>query len=340
MRDGLLTVATKQPLEERLPGYEQVSGEGAPRATWDIDQAMIGVTSTAYMRLREPPPLWASVCRYGRVLRTKFVPSGTRIVNFTISEAELASPTSTVRIRVVDAVDGQPVGGARVGLFPRGRHGLGKEISSTGIAEYTRISRGKKSLSIVASGYEWVSEEIEVEGSELIDLTYRLWPARSVVGRLIDERGAPVKACIIAIPIGRDAPNEGSTLFWTSDSNGFFKLHPLGARPYSVRLEDEDWVSRPMTIDLREVVPDNLVIECSAGVLVGIRFESCPSLLLATIRDQNGIVTGKQVVRAMRAGPWRLLPAVYDLEVEQSDGKRWTKPLLVAANTTEIVIRP
>jgi hypothetical protein len=123
-----------------------------------------------YLELEAREPLWVSAALRHRVVAKQRVEPGQSIVVFAIDESELFAELATVRMRVVDAVSGRPVPGARVELDDQQSSGLGMETDAEGRAELRHLRPGLLVLSVTKDGASCDRLQVRLEGGESLEL--------------------------------------------------------------------------------------------------------------------------------------------------------------------------
>jgi hypothetical protein len=332
----VLAVATSSPPGDRLAatledGYESYGrGIYRPYAPVDADEAEIGEKYTGILELAQPLPAYVSATLADVVLQTQFAPWNAEEVVFHLSTAELEGRMGSLRLRIVDADSGRPITHGRVGLHANGHYGTGLEIiDPNGYVVFDAQPPGPRHLSIVASGHEWVVEQVRIEAGHVTDLgTYRLNRPIAITGEVVDENDRPVRAWVSLWPLERyDATQRINEHFcWHTDEYGRFAISPAGRHKYVVRLNDEEWSGDPFVIDASEGSVQGLKLRAKPSSSVTVSFDpETPRGARLCVTDSKGLPVAERAVEPKRKASVRLAPGRYRLTVslgEDSFGDR------------------
>ncbi|HUR29328.1 MAG TPA: carboxypeptidase-like regulatory domain-containing protein [Planctomycetota bacterium] len=266
---GIVPVATREPPGKRIEGVMAHLGNNkygvgnlwnyGPRAK------LLGRDFLGLLVLDCERPLYVSLMQFQSVLRTERVEEGQEEVTFIVSLQELLANLADVRLRVVSADDDRPVRGVRLAL------GDGFEQQSTsstdvqGSAEFKGLAPGSYELTFAADGFENLTQRFDAPSAGRIDLgTIALGRELRLTGRALDDGGAPHP---VKFAVGACFPEE-HRIDWIREEraackpDGSFEIQGLGRRRYALRTKNYDepnaanspetWVSRVVTIDLRD----------------------------------------------------------------------------------------
>lgn len=322
----VLAVATASPPGDRLAptledGYESYGrGTYRPYSPADTDEPEITEAYSGILELAQPLPAYVSATLADVVLQTRFVPADAEEVVFQLTTAELEGQMGGLRLRLVDADSGRPITKGRVGLHANGKYGTGLEIiDSNGYVVFDNEPPGPRHLSIVASGFEWVVEQVRIEAGHVTDLgTYRLNRPVTIAGQIVDEYGSPVRAWVSLWPLERyDATQRINEHFcWRADEHGRFTISPAGRQRYVVRLNDDDWSGEPVVIDTSEGSVQGLRLRARSSTSVNVSFDpETPRGARLCVTDSRGLPVAERAVEPRQKAQVRLAPGRYRLAV-------------------------
>jgi hypothetical protein len=182
-------------------------------------------------------------------------------VQFT-SPQQNTDPPGSVSGRVVNAVTGEPVRGAQVGLqnYSRGGTYQAATTDGTGTFAAANLQPGDYFVQATHANYQGIlglpnpSQMVTVASSqESSGVTLRLMPGGTISGKVLDDGGEPVSGC----PVWALGPGQGGSPAaymqkgWaTTNDKGEYKFDALTADRYVVyaRCQDSLPVERPLAV--------------------------------------------------------------------------------------------
>lgn len=279
--------------------------------------------------LRCDPPVHVSLVHFHSVLATQRVDPGVDEVTFIVSPPDLDTGSATVRLRVVAARTGEPIGGAEIELSSSGSGNNSGTAGSDGVALLTNVARGRLELLVHVPRRELLRRAVVAETGTITDLgDVALDEAVEVHGRLVDDRGAGVStdyALGVLDPATGAIELDGNRVE-TSGVDGAFASTGLGRRQYVLRTlnhdalhdderEETTWVSGNQIVDARAGSVPALVVQLRPAALLLLRVaDGSPDGLRFRVDDQDGreLVSGRFYGPGPRplklpAGPYRVV---------------------------------
>ena len=161
-------------------------------AQWDREMNPVeGFAGT--LRLQSAAPAHVALLQRHLVLQQQVVQPGQTEVRFVVDIDALAQLAASAVVRVVDAVTGAPIEGARLRLHTSNMTGPGVETDADGRAVAEGLSPGLLRCEISAEGTEQMYTTVEVEPGQRLDLgEVRLGAELPLSGRVFDSDGEPV----------------------------------------------------------------------------------------------------------------------------------------------------
>jgi hypothetical protein len=249
---------------------------------------------------------------------------------------QLAACFGEVRLRVVDAITGQPIDGCRVNCFSPDEGGDGYSLTAQGTAVFERVPAGPLPISIMACGHGAISTHVSVKAGVVNDLgTFQMEPATSIRGSITDLTGRPfVRPLINLVPLDDYkvdqrlgslwtghylATNSGCTLF-ALDTNDDGEFTALNVKPgrFLLRMDygpfgRREWCIRPLVLDTTGGNIEGLRIQAQRGTAVQVRPDpDLPEDTWVRILDSDqNPVRDEDFSRSHTTTPLFLLPGSY-----------------------------
>jgi hypothetical protein len=238
-----------------------------------------------------------------------------------------------VRVRVLDADNGEPLKSAKVALLfiSQATGGGGVSVDNHGDVFFEHRPPGLWTLSISAPEYEWIHEGVRVEAEGDTDLgTYRLAHGISIEGTIGDDRGAPVPIALALVPLeGPDPSKEHETgiAYAPSKSGDHFAIHRVGRKKQVLRAGplptrgkvDEHWTFKPVMVDTTNGSKRDLAIHCVVGTHVVFHATSATTGELRIV-DLDGLPVTELMASDRYANECYLAPGSYSAQL-RSGGK-------------------
>jgi hypothetical protein len=205
------------------------------------------------------PALIALLAMLAGSASAQVVFGGTR---FTTTPEQNTDPPGSVTGRVVNAVTGEPVRGALVGLQNYSRGGTSQSVTTDGAGAFAaaNLAPGEYFVQVTHANYQGIlglpnpSQIVTVASSqESSGVTLRLMPGGTISGNVLDDGGEPVSGCPVFVlgpgQGGSPAPltQKGSA---STNDKGEYKLDALTADRYLVyaRCQESLPVERPLAV--------------------------------------------------------------------------------------------
>ncbi len=317
----------------RRPGEQDVRNLRLPDGTalGELPPNVCGV-----LELSEPPPVFASLVVHDFVLRTVPVPLGADEITFSITRAELKALPGSVRLRVVDALDG---------LLPRNlelrideRPLLAEPWTSLdrdGSITLTNLLPGWANLTISVPERESIAERILVQPGVQTDLgTYRTQPLSlaEIRARVLDEQDAPAKVQFNVFPLERyEAVHEVlARRIFRSTAEGDLTIDSFGPGRYLIVANEPGWISVPVLADttFRRRVQVEIRVAKGTSVALRLRADPPPDAHLS-IQTSTGLPVADSKCRNGVTMRFHLAPGNYSAELRDGDTWLWSESLAV-----------
>jgi hypothetical protein len=301
-----------------------------------------GPTSRSEVTLSLPVPLprYISISHESTVIASRELTERDDLIELTIPAEAFASHTTNVRLKVVDAANGAPIAQARVGINPPGVYRTGThETDADGIARIDDVGRGRCYLTIVAKGYEWVHEDAVADAGRETDLgVFRLAPATTISGRVVDAGGAVSGVEVLAFPLDRfEKTRETRRAFpATSGASGGFSIPSLGRGKYLLRVASSEWIAPPTIVDTSGGAVVDASLRVARGFEVRFAIEEPIADTWLAIVDAAAVPVHEQSIGSDRSIAVRLLPGKYTWKVESAERVFASRPFTVVARALEI----
>lgn len=316
-RVSVTAVATRESPGANLPltlqrnhgSYGIGTYRGAGSTNGGLTQEESGRWS-GILELDEPLPAYVSAVVDTVVLETRVVQPGTEEVAFTLTGDQVAGALGGLHLRVVDAENDKPLAGGWAALNNLNYSESGKQLDESGEAHITQRPPGLYELDLRIEGYEHFEDVVEVEPGKLRDLgTYRLNPAVSIQGIVVDARDHPVTTRLRIFPRSESALGVPPLGIWEigSDHEGKFRVGGLGRRDYVILVG-----AVPLLVNTRAGSRENLRIRMETGsdVVFMMPLVSPPDAMIE-IATHDGLpayrsnCAGEVLTLSLAPGAWR-----------------------------------
>ncbi len=340
---GLHVVATTQAIAGDLPAVESTSvGDleaGRYRSAYEADTKVGASDPDGELQLDRPAPVHATLLLRHLVLARQIVAPAQSELTFTLDAKEVLDRLTTVRLRVLDAVTGQPVSGAFAALESSQGGGARAKTDADGVAVSEQVPPGLSALQVNAKGYESLWTLVRVPAGGTLDLgDVTLHPPVPLRGRLLDGDGKPVSGSLQWTPLDtmtfpRELVNRRNT---STDGDGEYTLS-LGKRRYVITARSSDGRvgvaiaegGAPQACDVRMVTPVEVFLVAKGDPLVA---------YVATVRDHDGVpIAAVRIEPRWREQTLRVPPGDYTLEVHD-DGDRLVHTQKLSARAAAITL--
>jgi len=320
LESDVTVVATASPPPDAWPRAS------FSRATWKPKWG----ESRGTLDLRAPPPLHACVVFAGRVIAALPIEPDTTALRFTIDLALLEAQFATLRMRLVDAITGDPITRAFAGVS-----GLNGSIHADpsqlpeipdGVHELERLLPGRRQLCITLAGRATHTIVVDLPAGGLLDLgDVELLEPIELHGVVVDEHGAPLKIelRVVGYDAAGDAQLEGSRFITESDALGRFTVTTSQPR---IRLQPNQagsFAIAPLLVDVAaaSVAKSELRFALQRGHAVTLRSPSGDdSLRRVALRSADGELLSRPTFDGPSSSRVNLAPGDYRVVVER-DGR-------------------
>ena len=295
-------------------------------------------------QLHGPFPRWVSACVGTAVVDSaQIAADAPEEVVLSIPEEHLFFEPVTVRLSVVDAANGLPIPGARASLLPHGSHAFGAhETDARGEVAIQRVKPGAWQLTVLASGYEWIREDVSIARAADCDLGVRaLARATTLEGRVVDESGRPLpRFGLVSFPRGRfEATRETrASLIASTDGEGWFLLQGLGPHEHVLRAADPEWFLDTRTADTSAGSVRGLELRASRGRSVAFVLDAPVIDGLLRVVDASGTPVRELSCGGSTRVSCRLGPGEYELTLDASESPSERSTFVVGARDLDIAV--
>jgi hypothetical protein len=244
---------------------------------------------TGVLELFEPLPLYVSATVRNVVIESKLIPEGATEVTFNISLDQVKACFGEARLRVVDALSDLPLNDCVVELGQLAAPRAGSPGDKESEIVFQHVQRGPVALRIIARDHETIQEEVRIEPGKLNDLgTYRLQPAISIQGVVLDPSGKPARLSSMSlIPLDGFDPGRQRGVFvgggyivngvpWSSfetDEFGGFRAMNVRRGKYLLRLVGLNSPPCLLVVDTTGGSVDGLRLQAAQGPKVTFHFD-------------------------------------------------------------------
>ncbi len=130
---------------------------------------IMDATVLGSLRLLEPPPLHVSIFSGNVLVATQHIEAAPRKLLFMLDAAAIAAQRGGVRVRMLEAEGGTPLGGVTVFLEGSATL-LDQRTAADGLAQFPNLTPGLYLLQCVAEGRVSEMREIEIEPGQSLEL--------------------------------------------------------------------------------------------------------------------------------------------------------------------------
>jgi len=280
-------VATKDAPRSSIPEAREGNGHVADGVyhTWD------GVATAAgepILEVLAGPPVHVSLVLGETVLETQVVEAGAEVVTFVFAPETVQEVTSTVRLRLVSGVDGEPLA---LGDIEVNRNSVymfrGTEWSQT-------FPPGEYRFAFQSWGYATRYRTLTLAGGEELDLgDIALEPETRITGRVFDAEGRPARATFeLGLRDDQGRVSFRDSMNWMTDHEGNFEIGGLAPGRYVLHTVGDLELALPEDGEAPEAfVLPNTELSTLAGSLEGIELRLARAGFLA-LRGAEAVARG------------------------------------------------
>lgn len=296
---------------------------------------------TGYLRIKESPPLVASLVARDLVLDEVLITDATRVLTFVV-DAERT--TGSVSGRVVDA-EGAPVqAGVVLVPDPRNEAYALEECGEDGRFELQNVAPGPWTLVTQEPGYAKALRDVRVSPGVDHDLGDLVLPAGArVTGRVFDPDGRPLGAEVWVGLVGSLTVPEGLGLYPSErfDENGYFGVFGLPRSTVLVGLRGgADWAWNPLVVDLRSGDADDLTLVARKGTAISVGLSHVLDLpMTVSVSDAAGLALWTERVLPGETNGLCVVPQDYTAVWTAPSGEEKRVTFPVGAKPLEIVFQ-
>ena len=288
-----------------------------------------------------PGPAWISFCVGPDVLAGAAAPGPGKMLELVVPVDRLPKRV-VATLRVVDQATGTPIVGARAGLRAPGTFGpAASESDAEGVVRIDGVQSGRRWLTVLASGYQWLQHEIVVpDTGREVDLgTLALSCVTAIRGHLVGPACAAVE--VHAFPLERfDATRDLRRSFAARpDAPGYaFEFRGLGRERYLLRLEGGEAAARPLVVDASRGDVGGVELVCERGNEV--RFEFAEPLAdgLLRVETDDGLPVLERDLARAREIAVRLVPGRYAWRIDAPGAKGTARDLVVGTRDPVVAV--
>ncbi len=269
-------VATGEPPPDRWSerSFERITRQFGSRYArrWPPDAHLSNDpddTCSGSLEIRLPPPVHVSAVLRGFVLATTRLDTKEPIATLEIPLDRLRGLRCSLRGRIVNAEDGNPIPNTQVQLTGKGGTNI-LDLHENGEIRKDGLAPGLATLMIdaPAHGFETIALELS-PGVETDVGTIRLGPRTHIRGRFVDEAGHGVRSDGHVVPFLGDDPVRSTEWRMVAtlevDGEGKFEIDGLATRKYVLSTLPSGAFNRtwylPRIVDLSSGSIEDLVVE-------------------------------------------------------------------------------
>jgi RNA polymerase sigma-70 factor (ECF subfamily) len=291
--------------------------------------------------LAAPVPLYVSAVLRNVVLETRIVGAGEGRIEFVIEPERLTASLASLRLRVVDAFTGVPLGG-KVDLRDSQGIGGGTPIDDDGSVTFEKRLPGLLELDFRVAGYESLKRRVRVEPGEAKDLgTVALSPAVTIRGKVLNRENKPVVGSIEHVSLVHlKVPQDVGTRFSRMlDHQGAFEIDDVALGEVLLIVHPKEGALTPRVIDTRSAQLEDLVITVEPGVRARFRLAR-PSAerRQITLATTDGTPFWTRTLADFWIGEVRLGAGRYQLWIGTDERVERVETLEVGAEPVKIAI--
>jgi RNA polymerase sigma-70 factor (ECF subfamily) len=240
-------------------------------------------------------PIDVSLLCGGRVLHQQRIEAPVAKVVIPVDWESVCAAFATLRVRIVDAATGAPLAPTAfyvtmVGSVYAMPRDDSKRVDDAGTREIGGLAPTDCKLVVETPGHERIEHRIALRAG-LNDLgTLALATPRTLAGRVVDDRGAPIR-CSLRIRDVERANLPVALAFAArafTDEDGRFSL-PIGAGAHEVGIQDERFAATTVVVSAGSAAPADIEIVLRAGTPVAIRDDAlADSIGSIVVEDARG----------------------------------------------------
>jgi hypothetical protein len=303
---------------------------------------------------------WVAFVIGDRVVATRPVRRGDRVLQLELGAAELARGLGALQVQVFDAEGGAAPPGTWISFCPRPG---GDRYCSEPIPGYpqaqlvpddpalARLPCGVRPLLVGARDRGTRIVAVEIRPGETTRVAVRLEPERRVFGRVVDAEGRTLDAQLELAPLELvpDLEPGHGVRATKAHAGGGFRFEALTAESWVLRSATSEVAFAPLVLDTRAGDVADLVITAQPAVLVDVhktaktglspwlRYPGELELDLLRVRDERGLIVRE-------VGRWRgehvhrlaLVPGTYRATLERGDGVVQERTFVAASPKTVV----
>lgn len=316
-------VATLDPpgewMDDYVGGWSNPCGVGQFRLRRTSDDDVVPEGFLGRLVLDVEPPVYVSVLNYQRVIATKRVEPGERVVEFVIARDSPLTMKASLVARFVDATTHAPLANANV-TVETGASRLAR-TSEAGVLELESCELGWFDFVVSSGDYERTELRVRIRPgvNDLGEIAVAA--GLTIRGIVVDEegRGIATRIAYAFIDPATHEARRGSTTWGTeSKSDGRFEIGRLSRGVYRLATLDRNqvWGTSVSRVDTRNGSIDDLRIRLTHGtpLLVSAR-DGEWSTVSFTIFDAASSTVLSSRLWSPEPTKYVLAPGLYELEV-------------------------
>jgi uncharacterized protein (DUF2141 family) len=201
----------------------------------------------------------------GELISTIPVAAGADEASIVISPDRLHDKTGSLRVRVLDSVDGTPLVHSQVRVTATSVTSDPTVVGDDGIALIEGIPAGPVRVAIEADNYEFDHRDEQVVGRQVNDLgTLFISVGREIRVEVLDPADRPLGANVSAVLLG--VIEDAAAYAWSRPEKPgdlTVVLHGLESRKYVLHAWTQGYVARPIVVDAGASRVSRVKIRCS-----------------------------------------------------------------------------
>lgn len=277
-------IASKEPPPSTVPvidpDWNYFAAYGAGRFQWEWPD---NFAKPGTLDITEPLPVFVSLTTGGRVLHTELLAAPVRELRLPVDWNAIRDLLTGVRIKLVDAESGEPLAATVVEVMetsmgpPWSAGWPSLPFDVDGGYERNGIPPGLRKLCVCVEGHESICHELELPPGRVTDLgTLALAKKRVGTGRVVDEKGQPVRVTVFRVDAARarlPVPLIRNDYLETG-ADGTFRFD-VGASPFELRVANDRFAATCIEIDPAHEPADDVKIVLSSGTPVSFHLTGC-----------------------------------------------------------------
>lgn len=322
-------VATAAPLSGDLPMTDNSRigrfglGEWHGYGDFDdkTDPKLLAAGYCGELRLNQPPPVYASLLLRTTLLRCERVEAGQHELVFTMAANDVLAKLGTVKLRLLDALSGEPLGKARVSISTAQGGGSHGQTGDDGRVVIEKVLPGLGCLDLFQSEREGVFRYVRVPAGGVVDLgDVRLGPPVQITGVVLGEDGKPATEASVQWTEldGRSFPQPLHYRRSAAvDADGKFVLPGCGRHRYVVSARLPNGGFGFATADASGGAPAPVTITLAPLTTVTLRtsFDATVGYVVTALAGDRSPVAVAMLGSSYRPGSLALPPGTYTIEI-------------------------